>query len=106
MSCSECGSHPHAPTAFCTQCGRDLLAARETSEPLPVGRWTPDSAQLSDRTTEPILGVLRPTPPSSTPLHPTSQPTARPSTPVKKMVGSERTEWIDRVWCSAAGVAR
>jgi hypothetical protein len=106
LTCPDCGSHLLAPAAFCTLCGTDLLAAREVSEPLPVGSWTPDSAQLSDRTTEPILGVRRPPPPPSAPVHPASQPAAHPSTPVKEMVGSERAEWIDRVWCSAAGVAR
>jgi hypothetical protein len=106
MTCPECGSHPHAPAAFCTHCGTDLLAARETCEPLSVGSWTPDSAQLSDRTTEPILGVRRQPPPPSAPVHPASQPNAHSSTPVKEMVGSERAEWIDRVWCSAAGVSR
>jgi hypothetical protein len=106
MACPECGTHPHASAAFCTRCGTDLLAAREASEPLPVGSWTQEGALLSDRNTEPILGVRRPPPPQSAPIRRSSPPTAHPSTPVKEMVGSERAEWIGRVWCSAAGVAR
>jgi hypothetical protein len=105
MACPECGWHPQVSAAFCTRCGTDLLAAREPSEPLAVGSWTPLGALLSDRTTEPILGVRRPPPPQSTPV-PRSVPTAHPSTPVKEMVGSERAEWIGRVWCSSAGVPR
>jgi hypothetical protein len=105
VTCAACGSHPHAPAAFCTRCGTDLLGARAAREPLPVGSWTPDPEQLSERTSAPILGVHRPPPPSA-PTHPVSQPITHRSTPVKEMVGSERAEWIDRVWCSAAGVSR
>lgn len=103
--CPECGSHPHSPTAFCTQCGWDLLSGLGTRGPLSVGSWTPDSAQLSDSATEPIPGARRP-PPQSASVDRSSQPSAHPVTPVNEMVGSERAEWIDRVWCSAAGVAR
>jgi DNA-directed RNA polymerase subunit RPC12/RpoP len=103
--CPECGSRPHVPTAFCTRCGRELLIGREMCEPLPVGTWMADSTALSELTTEPIQGIHQPAP-QSTPVHRSSQPTAHHSTPVKEMVGSERAEWIDRVWCSAAGVVR
>jgi hypothetical protein len=72
---------------------------------LSVGSWTPEAALLSDRTTESVLGLGRPLPRQSTPTR-RSSPTAHPSTTVKEMVGSERAEWIDRVWCSTAGVSR
>jgi len=34
------------------------------------------------------------------------EPRARQNTPVNEMVGSERAQWIDSVWCSAARVVR
>jgi hypothetical protein len=68
--------------------------------------WTPESAQLSDRTLEPNLAVGSPAPSESTPVSQPQLSTAHSSTPVKEMVGSERAAWIDYVWGSAAGVMR
>jgi hypothetical protein len=39
-------------------------------------------------------------------VQPPQEAAGSPCTPVHEMVGSERADWIDRVWCSAAGVAR
>jgi hypothetical protein len=84
----------------------DLLVQRDSQAPLSIGTWTPDSAHLSKRRTVPILSLGssewsdRPCVPSR------REGGAHLHTPVNEMAGSERAEWIDRVWCSAAGVAR
>ena len=108
MTCPECGLHARESAAFCTGCGLDLLVERKTHAPLSVGTWRPESAQLSlsERTTEPILSRGSPAGADSAPVRPPREAAARPGTPVSETAGSQRAQWIDSVWCSAAGVAR
>ena len=106
MTCPECGSYVRESVAYCTECGMDLLVERETHAPLSVGTWTPDSAHLSERSTVPILGLGSSGWSDSACVRSRREADAHLYTPVNEMAESERAEWIDRVWCSAAGVAR
>jgi len=106
MTCPECGSHARESAAFCMECGMDLQVERETQAPLSVGTWTPESAHLSERTTQPIPSQGSPARADSASVRPPRKAAARPCTSVSEMAGSERAEWIESVWCSAAGVAR
>jgi hypothetical protein len=74
--------------------------------PHALGTWTPETGRTLDSTTEPIPGVPAQAAPDDTPgpLAP-ARGDPRP-TPVNAMVGTERADWIDRVWCSAAGAQR
>ena len=106
MTCPECGTHARKSAAFCTECGQDLIVEREAHAPLSVGTWTPESAHLSERTTQPILSQGSPARVDSASVRPAREAADRPCTPVSDMAGSERAEWIESVWCSAAWVAR
>jgi hypothetical protein len=81
-----------------------LLVERDAHAPLSVGTWTPDSAHVSETSTVPILS--RGSSGWSDRSCVRSRREGDAHTPVNEMAGSERDEWIDRVWCSAAGVAR
>jgi hypothetical protein len=106
MTCPECGSYARDAAAFCTECGMDLLVERETRAPLSVGTWTPDPAHLSEWSTAPLLSHGSSGWSDSAGAGSRRDAEAHLNTPVNEMAGSERAEWIDRVWCSAAGVAR
>lgn len=104
MTCPECGSHPHESDAYCTECGTELRVEHEAHEPLSVGCWRAEPSATAVMT-ERILGGHSATSSDTAPAQGSLQPAVRDSTLVKEMVGSERTAWIDRVWCSAAGVS-
>jgi hypothetical protein len=106
MTCPECGAHSHESAVFCTACGADLLAERKTHEPISVGSWKLESTEAPGMTTEPILGIASPARSDSAPVHPSPKRAAHRPTPVKEMVGSERSAWIDKVWGSAARLER
>jgi hypothetical protein len=105
MTCPGCGAHTQNSASFCTACGADLLPERRAHEPFPAGSCTPAST-ASGTTTEPIRGVRGPASPDGARAHPSPKRAARRPTPVKEMVGSERSEWIDRVWGSTPRVER
>jgi hypothetical protein len=74
--------------------------------PHALGTWTPETGRALDTTTEPIPGVPGPAAPDVVP-GPRAPARGDPrQTPVNAMVGTERADWIDRVWCSAAGAQR
>jgi hypothetical protein len=106
MTCPECGSQPQQSAAFCTVCGADLLSGRASNVPGSVGCRQPEPAETPGRTTGPILGVQPPASSDTAPVHPLREPSAHPPRPVREMVGSERTAWIDSVWGPATAVQR
>lgn len=106
MTCPECGSHRHESDAYCTACGTELRVEQEAQNPLSVGCWRAPSSSASAVMTEGILGGHSATSSDTPQAQGPMQAAVHDSTPVKEMVGSERAEWIDRVWCSTAGVTR
>ena len=103
MTCPECAAHPHELALFCTECGADLLAERSTHEPISVGSWDQEPPVTPGMTTEPIPDVVAPVAATGLPARPSPERGAHRPTPVKEMVGSERSAWLDSVWGPVAG---
>ena len=102
MRCSACGAIPVESATFCTACGAGPLGELEAAEPFAVGHWAQDVARSSGTPTEPILDVPLPAEPRlPAPRRPVLP--AHPPTPVKRMIGEEREEWLSSVWGQTLG---